>query len=301
MRDWKAAYGAPPPRFEEAVERALREKEEKKMIHGRKNWTILLIAALITALLAGMAYAAVESGLLDSLRDYGIEPAEGAEETIQKDLGSSTIGHTTMTITEAAYAGKTLDMVIAYTRDDGNSPSRSDVEVTAEEMELDNIATGMWTEGDVEMEWVTIMFDEETPDRLTLTVTASMGAEVSFVIDRTEAVMEQPISEKTVSDDGTFTVYSFEIYRSLLSQVVYVNFDYDLPAPRMGYWVEFLDADGNVLDYGMGGGIGRAFLEDGSEVFREDTILALDAEVAALRIIKTATDETFGTIPVPQN
>ncbi len=299
MRDWKAAQA--PARFEEAVERALREKEEKKMIHGKRNWTILLIATLIAALLASIAYAAVQSGLIDNLREYGIEPAEGAEAIIARDLGSATVGGITMTVTEAAYAGKTLDLMVAYTGAILQPGWDGNISVAAEEVEFDNISIGTWDEGDTRMMWVNILLDEKVPDRLTLTVMALGSAEVSFALDKTEAQMKQPISEKTVSDDGTLTVYSFELYRSPLSQVAFVNFDYDLPEPRMGYWIEFLDADGNVLDYGMGGSIGLAFLEDGSEVFRQDTIVGLDAEVAVLRIVKHATDETFGTIPVPTN
>lgn len=300
MKDWKTAFGAPPARFEDAVERALREKEAQRMIHGKRNWTILLIAALVAALLAGMACAAVQSGLVELLRNYGIEPAEGAEAIIQKDLGASTIGDITMTVTEAAYAGKTLDLVIAFTGDTLRHEESAEVEVTAEETAIDNISEGMWTDGDVRMEWVTVLFDGETPDRLTLTVTARAGMKVSFAIDKTGAEVETPISEKTVSGDGTLTVYSFELYRSPLSQVAFVNFGYDLPEPWMGYTIEFLDADGDVLDCSIEGGVGIAYLEDGTKVFRQETVLSLDAEVVALRAVKNLTGETFGTVDVPQ-
>ena len=96
-------------------------------------------------------------------------------------------------------------------------------------------------------------------------------------------------------------MYSFELYRSPLSQVALVDFGYDLPEPWMGYTIEFLDADGNVLDYGMGGGVGAATLDDGTKVFRQETILGLDAEVAALRAVKPFTGEAFGPVDVPQN
>lgn len=300
MRDWKAAFVIPPARFEAAVERALREKEKNRMIRGKRKWTILLVAALTVALLAGMAYAAVESGLIGKLKRYGIEPAEGAEDVIARDLGSATAGNVTMTVTEAAYAGKTLDLMIEFIGGSLQHASNGNLKVAAQEMEFDNISVGSWNDGDVRMAWVTITFDRQAPDRLSLTVTALNGLEVSFAIDKTEAEAVTPITEKTVSDDGTLTVYSFELYRSPLSQVAFVNYDYDLPEPRMGYTIEFLDADGNVLDYGMGGSVGLGILEDGTEVFRQETILGLDAEVAALRIVKNSEEKTFGTVPVPQ-
>ena len=298
MRDWKAAYGAPPARFEEAVERALREKEEKRMIHGKRNWTILLVAALIAALLAGMAYAAVESRLLDVLRSDGLMPAADAGEIIERDLGTASMNGVTMKVTEAAYTGKTLNLMIEF----GGIPLNSgypDVAITATEAELSGTSYVNGTAGDAMTKWITAILDGDAPDRLYVSVTTPEGLEVTFALDKTKGDERMLISEETVSEGGALTVYGLTVSMSPLSQVAFLDFQCTLDLAASDYAVEFLDADGNMLDYDYEC-TNSTTLPDGTGIFRQERILGRDAEIAVVCIYDYADGNLLDQVTIPQ-
>ncbi len=297
MRDWKAAYGAPPAGFEEAIARALREKEEKKMIHGKRRWTILLIAALITALLAGMAYAAVESGLLDALRGDGLTPAADAADIIKRDLGSATVNGVTMTVTEAAYTGRTLNLIIEFVGNSEESETPK-VTITAREVELGSTYCVDETRSGLQSQWVTVLLDDGAPEQLNLTVTSPIGHEISFALNKTAADEVSLISEKTVSDDGTLTVYDLKLSRSPLSQVVFVRFACTLPA--FEFALAFLDADGNALDCDNAI-ISSETLPDGTEGYVQESILGRDERIAAVCVYEEPSGTPSGAVWISSN
>lgn len=304
MRDLKRAYGNCPARFEESVERALREKEGRKVIHGRKKWTILLIAALTVALLAGMGYAAVRSGLIDVLRESRIEPAEGAEEVIARDLGTAEAGDITISVTEAAYAGMTLDVMIEFTSSTGKVTVDPSCDISSPDTVFDGVSTSVWSEDGARMVWLNVILAEDAPNHLVVDLVVALGMKsfpISFTIDKSQAQEATLLSDKVVSDDGTLTVYRATATRSAFSQVVSVCFDYNVPGKKMGYNLEMLDADGNVIETRCGWGVGAETLPDGTEARVQQMILSPDVEIAGVRLYGHIIDEWFGTVEFPTN
>jgi len=115
-RKLQNACPAMPEAFHRHILNTIDQLEDRRMA-GRRKFSAALIAALVGALLiAGLAYAATQSGLLDSLFP-GKEPTQTARELLaQPGLGAE-YGGVRLTVDEYLLEENSLHMRVTFTSD----------------------------------------------------------------------------------------------------------------------------------------------------------------------------------------
>lgn len=117
MKRLENAFPPVPDNVHTRVEKTLKEIEKMKMPIQAKPRTGLLIAALLIILLAGIAYASSQLGLVDSLMQsqakWKNSPSEALLQSVIPLNVSETLGDVRITLTDVAYDGDGL--AIGYT------------------------------------------------------------------------------------------------------------------------------------------------------------------------------------------
>lgn len=117
MKRLENAFPPVPDNVHTRVEKTLKEIEKMKMPIQAKPRTGLLIAALLIILLAGIAYASSQLGLVDSLMQSQAKwkniPSEALLQSVIPLNVSETLGDVRITLTDVAYDGDGL--AIGYT------------------------------------------------------------------------------------------------------------------------------------------------------------------------------------------
>lgn len=113
--DFDKLVGEVPEAFSSRIEMTLANLKEEKNVNRRITYRTLLIAALITLLTLGTALAAASgTGLINFFRKISnMEPQEGAENTIARDLGQIETGAAILSVREAVYDGAAARVVLA--------------------------------------------------------------------------------------------------------------------------------------------------------------------------------------------
>lgn len=120
--DWKHAYGQPPSEFHQGLCQTLRtlseqELSEQEQVSGSHAKSLLLIAILILALLAGVAFAVNQLNLLKYL--YEDQPPVEDSSAILTNF-DTTVSNDMLTVSveEALFDGKGLILTIRYRLND---------------------------------------------------------------------------------------------------------------------------------------------------------------------------------------
>lgn len=110
--DWQSMYGCETDAFRQVVVHALQAEGEPMR---RKRTSAVLVAALLTVILAATAFAVTrQAGLLEMLNPFGEKMESGVEELVLTDIEQQGgMGErAVMAIREAIYDGRTLHLLI---------------------------------------------------------------------------------------------------------------------------------------------------------------------------------------------
>ena len=120
-KDWQNAYGVAPEAFHLRLVETLDGLEEEKDMKKRYKFSMVLIAAVIMALLAGGAVAANQLGGVFRMltgRADPIIPLDGAEEMVVTNLGSAENDLATLNVEEAVFDGQNALLQVRLTPKD---------------------------------------------------------------------------------------------------------------------------------------------------------------------------------------
>lgn len=107
--DWQQVYGNAPGSFRADLLKDLNSLEEEQNMKKRyKISTAIALAAVLTLLMAGAAFASAQFGLLEHFGNYAdpITPLDGAENLIVTNLGAAENDYIRVEVEEAMFDGR---------------------------------------------------------------------------------------------------------------------------------------------------------------------------------------------------